>query len=381
MVSFYQVVLPPNHAPHNEPSDVLRNFIFSANLAAQDITNDTATSSSATQILSALAGSPLKQTILLAVQLAGTTTLSATGSYGYPMISAVETSTLTAGFVNAPDNFTEPILGFLEINLNMQSDLNAIDCDITLDAELQPLPGETLDKEIFTIVSALVAEACSFAQKIHRPVVRFWLRHSHPGSGLHEVVTTELSQNGFHCALAEIQGYIPAEKHILPLPPRYSFDFYRDHNPNKAHINSLLNLFELAESHIPTGTLSVSPQPWTTQRLKQSHVHTVDRGNQTTTVIVLFDDHPIAFSEIINRAGSHPTVVEQGATFVHPQHQGRGIGQALKAQAIRSAIELWPETRKIYTDMEISNTRILKINEQFGFHSIARTQAWQKTLS
>ncbi|WP_225870084.1 hypothetical protein [Corynebacterium silvaticum] len=65
-------------------------------------------------------------------------------------------------------------VGYLEIDVPLQSNLSSIACDIILDAELQPLPAEQPSDEAREGVRFLLESLPSLAEKLGRPIIQLW---------------------------------------------------------------------------------------------------------------------------------------------------------------------------------------------------------------
>ncbi|AIG07652.1 hypothetical protein [Corynebacterium pseudotuberculosis] len=66
MLKLYQIERPKHtDLSQIEPSDLLRSFTFSSNLATQDISGDTSTSSTVSSVIQQIHGSPAQRKSLL----------------------------------------------------------------------------------------------------------------------------------------------------------------------------------------------------------------------------------------------------------------------------------------------------------------------------
>lgn len=379
MTAFFQFEQPPLGITDCDPSDALLSFVFSANLAAQDVSGDTATSTSAGAVIESLKENPQSHTIILAaITGSAAPTDSAMSALNYPVISAY-TDSPTSPLVDAD------LLGYIEASVPLQAHTNGIDCDVILDAEIAPIPGEPGDETETEHWLTLLHQTKELARRLDRQIVRLWHPVPLADGDLNPRFAQAIAEAGFSLAHDETHGYIPVmAKRGLPLPilPNgYSFCSYLNHDPSPELVSGMLTLFDAASTDIPVGNLAVDPQPWTKQRLEQARALLRRKANENITTVLLKDGHPIGFSDTTRLADSDPTVADQGSTVIAENFRGAGLGTALKEASLITTANQWPELERVFTSNANSNVAMCRINQQLGFTPQSRIQVYQATIN
>lgn len=122
-----------------KPSDELRSFVFSSNLAAQDITADIAISCSATTVLAVLQGSYVQYSRIFGVFYVENHTVQ--DKHENSILNLPSTTD------DSPCDVAGFPLAYVETEVYLAADTNVLAANIVLDAELQPLEDEDLDEE------------------------------------------------------------------------------------------------------------------------------------------------------------------------------------------------------------------------------------------
>ncbi|AEQ06798.1 GNAT family N-acetyltransferase [Corynebacterium pseudotuberculosis 258] len=377
MLKLYQIERPKHtDLSQIEPSDLLRSFTFSSNLATQDISGDTSTSSTVSSVIQQIHGSPAQRTIIVvAVQAEPQAPIYPTGELGLEVLPCTDHS--------LPDSEESTIgypVGYLEIDVPLQSNLSSISCDVILDAELQPLPTEKPGEEACECIRLLLESLPLFAEKLSRPIIQLWKLMPAEPTPYSIFLESAINSQGFTQGLEEIQGYVPVQDYPITIPQGYESLTYYDHRPPQELIDSLLALFDQAARDIPVGTLSRKPRPWTRKRLEQAAETTLRRGNQVVSTVLISQGKAIAFSEVSRRADASPSVSEQNFTIVLRDYRGKALGTLIKTLCIKEALRRWPHIKRIYTEMATYNDAMQTVNNQLGFTHVAAIRAWEKNL-
>ncbi|AKK06140.1 hypothetical protein CMUST_09115 [Corynebacterium mustelae] len=378
MTAFFQFEQPPLRLKKFDPSEALLSFIFSANLAAQDVSGDTATSTSAGAVIESLKENPQSATVILAA-VSDSPTLAgcAISPLKYPIISAYQGST-------APSLFDANLLGFIEASVPLQAHTNGIDCDVILGAEIAPIPGQIGDETETEHWLTLLNQTKELVKRVNRKVVRLW--HSVPlnADEMNPRFTQAVTKAGFSLVHDETHGYIPvATKRgtaVPLLPEGYSFYCFSDLKPAPEMVPGILALFDAANTDIPVGAIEVSPQPWTNERLEQAQATLRRKANEKITMVLLKDRLPIGFSDVTRLADSDPTVADQGHTLIDANYRGNGLGKLLKEAILITAANQWPELERVFTSTADSNAAMCRINNNLGFTPLNRTQVYQTEI-
>lgn len=88
----------------------------------------------------------------------------------------------------------------------------------------------------------------------------------------------------------------------------------------------------------------------------------------------------VAYSEIYVTERS-TALADQGDTAVRAEWRGQGLGKWVKAATIESFSRARPQTRYLTTSNAVTNSAILKINEQLGFRRLNTMTTWQLSVS
>lgn len=84
----------------------------------------------------------------------------------------------------------------------------------------------------------------------------------------------------------------------------------------------------------------------------------------------------VAFADCYASADS--AGIDQGSTYVHPDHRGNRLGLAVKAACYRIAQREFPGRDYITTRNAEVNQHMIAINDQLGFVVHARFGAFQR---
>lgn len=362
------------------PADAVRNFVFMANLAAQESSGDPASSVSTQRVLHRLRGSEESDSVLLALVDApaphspGDEPLS---GLGYPRLPATEAP-------EGADEVAEEMLGFAHLSLPLLEERHIVEFECVLDVGLLPVPGQELSLQGRVVYRRLLAEVEALAARLGRTTLQLWLVHpagEEPGTG---TFARALATHGFEMGLAEIQGLIdlgrvdPAEA-VVPEGTRLTV--VEDYDVPADLREGVLELMTAASTDIPHGLMDTEAAVWTPERLRAAAARLRDRGAVNLMVVLHDDSGVLAISEFSRHAGSDPTVAEQGVTIVSPHARGRGLGRVVKLIGLARLRESLPQVTRVYTSNAVDNTGMRAINDSLGWKMISRSSAWQKTLA
>lgn len=375
MTTFFRVARPVRG---REPSDVVRSFVFMANLAAQEITGETGSSVSAARVVQRLAGSTESDSLMVVMAETAPGMWETDPQTGHSLLP----STLTEGFADVSEDYE--YLGFLHLSIPLREDLALVELECVLDAEYQPVPGEQLSPESSQVYRSLLAEGESLARKLGRKVIQLWQAHpvtDDPGA---ESFAEQLRAAGFHPDLVELQGVIElfeVSRQAPALPAGVRVDYFDSHLIPDSHLAGVLDLLYQASLDVPHGQLYIEPQRWTPERLAEAEARRRDTGLEVAYVVLSDASGPVALSELHRHPASEPGTLEQGITVVLPHVRGRGLGRAVKHLSLIHGMERWPWAERVYSSNGTGNTGMISINRSLGMRGISRGTAWQKILS
>lgn len=373
---FFQVDRPAHRLDHGgQPTDVVRNFVFLANLAAQEVSGETGTSVSVARAVQRLAGSTESDSLMLVLaEPLGQLPDLPRSELGYPLLS----STTEAGA-----DGEQPELefhGFVHLSIPQHEDLDAVELEIVLDAAHQPVPGQSPGDTARQVYQLLLAEVSPVARQLGRHVLQLWETHR-PEAEF--PFLAQLRTAGFRPGLAEIQGVIEvaaAAETGPELPDDVSVAVLHDPNPVPALLPGLLELLHLASVDVPHGELRSEPQEWSPQRLAEAEARRLDTGLEVVSVLLVDAAGPVALCELHRHPASEPGTAEQGVTIVHPRRRGTGLGRAVKIQALRETAGRWPSVERVFTSNALGNTGMLAVNRGLGMRPVSHATAWQRIL-
>lgn len=343
MPTFTAIQAPEHHA---EPSELLRSFVFSANLEMQDITGDVATSTTYEACREMLLGSP-------------------------------ETSTSLFCLIDQ-QHFP---LGYLQLTESLKDAQDSLDVDFLLDAELQPLPDENPNDEVRTIANTLINEALKNSKQRSKRYVHTWVPSiEHP---YFQWLRSTLERRGFSIALEETHGWIQVASVPAPsaLAPGLNVHVWRDFNIDEAWLEAVATMLELGDADVPLGTLNHDPSPWTPERITGLKELTQRRGNRVVHTAISKGDQLLGYTAMVCYPTGDPSVAWQGLTVVAPEARSKGIGKQLKQHAFAALREQLPLVQRICSKIAGSNTAMLRLNESLGFEPQTTWVALQKELS
>lgn len=334
-------------------SEDIVDYVFASYLAAQEAVGDMAASQSVERVDNLLAGSP---------QLASTL------------------------------HYVEGC-GWVLCSFPLVEDTTVVEVDITLEPDLQPLPGEDYAPE----------EEAAFVRLLHcarklplshelgcgRQWAHMWFFE--PGAAARDAL---LLGEGLKKVSVEVQGYVPipdvgvAEVAAevaelggalagglaggLELVVLEDFEYCPT-------TEALIPLLEEASRDIAYGFSAHEVETWSPQRLRDLRDHYAEIHTEVITAVLMQAGRAVGMSQISRAVGSIDQIAEQGTTVINHELRGKGVGLKLKRAALVAARERWGIER-VYTSNEERNLAARKLNQRLGFQEISRASGWELRL-
>lgn len=323
-------------------SEDIVDYVFASNLAAQEAVGDMAASQSVERVENLLAGSPQLKTRLHYVEGAGWVLCS------FPLVE----------------------------------DTTVVEVDITLEPDLQPLPGEDYAAEETAAVVELVGCARELALADDLGEGRKWahLWFFEPGPPSRDAL---LEAQGLKKVSTEVQGYVPipsgAAATGVDLGDGVELVVLQDFEYCPT-TKALIPLLEEASRDTAYGFSAHEPEQWSPQRLKDVRDHYAEIHSEVITAVLMQGDKAIGMSQISRAVGSIEGIAEQGTTVISASWRGKGLGIKLKRAALVAARERWGVER-VYTSNEQRNRAARALNRRLGFQEVSRASGWESHLA
>ncbi|AZA11609.1 GNAT family N-acetyltransferase [Corynebacterium gerontici] len=342
MPTFQEIQAPGSHA---EPSEALRAFVFSANLEMQDITGDTATSTSYQACEEMLIGSPESSTTLLCLE----------DDQRYP-------------------------LGYLQITESLKDNLDTLDVDFLLHAELQPLAEDAPEAEVRETALTLIDEAIRQGDRRAKRFLNTWLPVTN--HRYFQWLRSVLEACGFEPKLEEAHGWIRVPD--VPADPvldaGLNLHVWRDFRIDDAWRGQVAKMLELGDADVPNGALHTTPAPWTLERIESLQKLTVRRGNRIVHTAISNNDRLLGYTAVVWYPTGDPSVAWQDLSVITPEARGRGLGKLLKQHSYAAVREHLPTVQRVCSQVATSNIAMLRLNQALGFEGQTTWVALQKTI-
>lgn len=326
-------------------SEDIVDYVFASNLAAQEAVGDMAASQSVERVENLLAGSPQLETHLHYVADSGWVLCS------FPLVE----------------------------------DTTVVEVDITLEPDLQPLPGEDYSGEEEAALQQLLhtARALSVAGEVGRG--RRWahLWFFEPGAPSRDAL---LAAQGYRKVSTEVQGYVPVPSEhdcdltgaSADLGDGLDLVLLQDFEYSPVTM-ALIPLLEEASRDMAYGFSAHEPEQWSPQRLKDLRDHYAAIHSEVLTAVLMHGDKAVGISQISRAVGSIAGIAEQGTTVISADYRGTGLGLKLKRAALVAARQRWGIER-VYTSNEQRNTAARALNQRLGFQEVSRASGWETPL-
>lgn len=338
-----------------EATDIIRSFVFMANLEAQEASGDVNASATVEQVLTRLKGSSESDVVLIAaVDETVTPVLAPAGPLGLPLVPATGSREVDL-----------EVLAYLHISLPLLEDVDLAELDITLDAAYLPLPGEPMEDKAHALRDELLGRGAALARD-HFQRSRFlvWTDDTEPAppSDFVKAVTVEQT------VMAVPEGLELDDDTVI-------VSSYGADSPYAADIAELLTQASIDTDH---GSLKLEPQLWSPTRLVEAAARLKDRRDEQFMSLVLLDGEVIALSEVTLRDEPDASVAELGMTATKRGFRSEGFGrQALKA-VISELAWRHPQVKKMYGSAAATDAAAWAMYSPFAPELIDRATGWMK---
>jgi GNAT superfamily N-acetyltransferase len=131
----------------------------------------------------------------------------------------------------------------------------------------------------------------------------------------------------------------------------------------------------------PTGELTVGPQRWDAERIRERDAAAVANG--VRSVVTAAQDaggRLVAFTEA-STCAVEDGFATQGDTLVAPAHRGHRLGLWVKLANLELLVQAHPEVRAIDTFNADDNRWMIAVNEAMGFGPLWRVTDWELDLA
>jgi hypothetical protein len=131
----------------------------------------------------------------------------------------------------------------------------------------------------------------------------------------------------------------------------------------------------------PTGDIEFEAESLNPARYQeQLDVEREQKRVRLTTVAV--DERSgevVAYTDLVLPAGA-PSVVWQWGTLVHRDHRGHRLGMAVKLENLRRLQADHPTRKRVTTGNDDTNSYMVSINEDLGFHVVELCPAYRRLV-
>ncbi|MCZ9308485.1 hypothetical protein ACUY3K_09205 [Corynebacterium uberis] len=373
-----------------QPTTALEDFVFMANLQAQEATGDMAVSVTTGDVVTTLGED---SHVRVAAILQSNQGVAGTSTCPDPeRLPAVYDST-------GPDPTADiECTGYIHLSAPVEEHDHALICEVVPDADFQPV-SDLLDADHAaritdfwcTALDALIA----YGHRTGRTYLQVWRRRP-PTTSSHgaDPAACALRRAGFELHGQEDQWVIPGAAAPAPAPAETAhasvtrtgavdLRCYWDFDFPETVTSGILKLYEQADTDSPHGQLVQRPAPWTRQRLWRARTRLHRAGCTALTVVVLKEGTPVAISEVTldfaalaDAAGGAIAVAEHTATVVDAACRGHGLGTACTAALAAALGPRW----RIYSANDHQHEAMTRINELAGGQRLCRLEAWDRRL-
>ncbi|WP_293768233.1 GNAT family acetyltransferase [uncultured Corynebacterium sp.] len=360
-----------------EPADCVRAFVFSANLAAQEATGDTAASTSPDRVLNRLKGSSESRTLLFAV-VEGRAPLGEVDELGVPLIASTSTGTGAGTGIGPNLDYA----GFIHISLPLleEKDIAEIECVFGMD--YLPMPGVPLEPEERELADWMGATALDLTRRLGRTVAQVGVLHPDGTPDDYDPMAATYRALGFTSRFTEHQLLIPVpDNPPTPLLPHgVRAHVWPDYDIEEQFVDQVLDLLSVASADSFFGQLTVEPIRWTRARLADAHARLRDRRAHTLLVGLVSEGQVLALSEFSRQEHGDPEVAEWTLTVTHRDRRREGLAWAAKLSALRACVDHWPAVARTYTSVAAADAPMVTLSTRLGARTLSTSSAWELRL-
>jgi GNAT superfamily N-acetyltransferase len=147
-------------------------------------------------------------------------------------------------------------------------------------------------------------------------------------------------------------------------------------------VESLCQVMNQLAVDAPTGEIEFEEESLTPARYREHlDVAKAQARVRLTTVAVQRDSgRVVAYTDLVLPSGA-AGIAWQWGTLVHREHRGHRLGMALKVENLRRLQRDHPERRRVVTGNSDTNSWMVSINEELGFHVVELCAAYQRSLA
>ncbi|MBM7780398.1 GNAT family N-acetyltransferase [Arthrobacter tumbae] len=253
--------------------------------------------------------------------------------------------------------------------------------------------------------SALYAAVEDLALQCGRSTIMGWTDHRAgfdptevltPATGAGAFPSTSLAArfataHGFSLAQVDRCSVLPADWDSSALAalgvdavriagPDYAVVDWVDRCPDEL-LEEYAHLRKTMSTDVPMGELDWEEEIWDGARVRENEDRLArEGGNSLVRAVLHRPSGQLVGHTILERRAENPGTVYQEDTLVLSAHRGHRLGMWLKAANLLAVVDVWPETRQIYTWNAEENRHMLDVNIELGFTPEGYTAAWQKKL-
>lgn len=337
---------------------VVGGYAFSATLAIQDITGLATSGVTASHITKRLEPSAESEAYLFA--LVDNEALRPVTELGFPELTPADVDAVHA---------------WVFISVPLLEDRQVLEANVTLAAELAPLPGEAAPEEPW-IGALLLIDALS--EKLHRPTRQLWVTHApgpHAPPGVRDA--------GYADAFREDQavfslGSVDKRKAPCQISVVEGPGCGGQRRAAPGELEQFSHLLSQASRDYPRGDLRLEPIEWDLGRIVDAGARLGDRGGAQLTGIAYVEESIVGMCEVVHYLSDDKRVCELGLVYVLPEQRGRGIGSALLAATLAAAAEAWDGLETAYCSYPAGSAPAEAMMRRVGATVVSSTTAWQK---
>lgn len=173
---------------------------------------------------------------------------------------------------------------------------------------------------------------------------------------------------------------LPVPDQVLSTPSRsaegYEILSWRDRAPDDL-VGAYAAMLTQMGNDVPAGEVDHEPVVIDVERIRVGEERTTSHSGQVVAAARRTSDGVLGgYTLVYLPVGEN--YVEQDDTLVMPEHRGRGLGLALKAEVFRILAAEHPGRRRIHTWNAVDNAPMQRINRVVGFRPVERLLEMQR---